>query len=92
MRKRGEIENAEKLCCDLVWYVRHKSCGIPDGTPQDIVDAAKAHAGRIEAKADPDYLAELLKQDKEYGMLQGRLIALRWMRGMDWADDGILDT
>lgn len=92
MRKKSEVQSAEQVCFDLVWYVRHKSCGIPEGTPHDIVEKAEAYAKRIEAGADPEYLEELRQQGKEYGMVQGRLIALRWMLGMDWDEDGILDT
>ena len=92
MRKKDEVLKAERACFDLLWYVRHKNWGIPEGTPDDIVTQANAKAEAIEAKGDPTYLADLLDQDVEYGMLVGRLATLRWMLGMDWDEDGILDT
>lgn len=82
----------ERACFDLLWYIRHKNWGIPDGTPADIVAKANAKAAEIEAESDPEYLALLLEEDVEYGMLVGRLATVRWMLGMDWDEAGILDT
>jgi hypothetical protein len=92
MRRKAEVQKAEKGASDLLWYVRHKNWGIPEGTPEIIVEDARKGAARIEAGADPDYLASLLEEDIEYGMLVGRLTALRWVLGMEWDDDCILDT
>jgi len=92
MRKKAEVQKAEKGASDLLWYVRHKNWGIPEGTPEIIVEDARKAAARIEADADPDYLAHLLEGDVEYGIVVGRLTALRWVLGMEWDEEGILDT
>ena len=92
MRKKVEVQEAERAACDLLWYVRHKESEMPEGTPQEIIEKAEAAAKRIEEKADPAYLLDLRHRDVEYGMLVGRLTALRWILGMDWNEDGILDT
>jgi len=92
MRKKAEVIANEEGCFDLLWYVRHKTQSMPAGTPQAIIDRANQKTVELEAKIDPEYLADLLRFDYEYGMLCGRLVALRWMLGMDWAEDGILDT
>ena len=92
MRKKAEVQKAEEAASDLLWYVRHKNWGIPEGTPEIIVEDALKAAAKIEADAEPDYLASLIAGDVEYGILVGRLTALRWMLGMDWDDETILDT
>lgn len=92
MRKKAEVVEAEQAACDLLWYVRHRNWEMPQGTPQDIIDKAEEAAKKIEATADPEYLANLRSQDLEYGMLVGRLTALRWMLGTEWDEEGILDT
>jgi hypothetical protein len=92
MRRKSEVQKAEQAAFDLLWYIRHKTWEMPQGTPDDIIAAANAKAAQIEATAEPEYLADLLRMDVEYGMLVGRLSTLRWALGMDWDDDGILDT
>ena len=92
MRKKAEVTKAEEAASDLLWYVRHKNRGIPEGTPEIIVADALKAAAEIEAEADEDYLASLLEQGVEYGMLVGRLTALRWVLGMEWDEEAILDT
>ena len=92
MRRKAEIQKAEAVCFELLWYLRHKTQAMPEGTPEDIITQAEAVAKKLEEKADPEYLADLLKFDYEYGMLCGRLVTLRWMLGMEWDEDGILDT
>lgn len=92
MRRKAEILEAEQKCFDLLWYIRHKSWEMPAGTPPDIIATAEAKAEEMERTLDREYLEDLLRMDVEYGMLCGRLVALRWMLGMDWDEDGILDT
>jgi hypothetical protein len=92
MRKKAEVEKAQQASFDLLWYVRHKKRGVPEGTPQDIIDAAEEAAKRIEQNADPEYLQMLLTDRVGYGMLLGRISTLRWLGGMEWDQSGILDT
>ena len=92
MRKKSEVEKAEQASFDLLWYVRHKKLPMPQGTPEDIIATANRKAAEIEGKADPDYLDMLLTDRVAYGMLLGRISALRWMGGMEWDDSGILDS
>lgn len=92
MRRKSEVQEAERKCFDLLWYVRHKTWEMPEGTPEDIVAKANAKAAEMEATTDKEYLAHLLEMDVEYGMLVGRITTLRWMLGMDWDEEGILDT
>ena len=92
MRKKAEVVEAEQACFDLLWYVRHKTWKMPEGTPADIITKANEKAAQMEATSDKEYLAHLLEMDVEYGILVGRLTTLRWMLGMDWDEDGILDT
>ena len=92
MRKKAEVQKAEQVAFDLLWYVRHKTWPMPEGTPDDIIVTANGKATQIEATADPEYLADLLRKEMEYGMLVGRLTTLRWVLGMDWDEEGILDT
>ena len=92
MRRKAEIQAAEQKCFDLLWYLRHKTQEMPKGTPDDIVARANEKAAEMEATLDKQYLEDLLRFDYEYGMLCGRLVSLRWMLGMEWDEDGILDT
>lgn len=92
MRKKAEVQKAEQAAFDLLWYARHKTYHMPEGTPADIIAKANEKAAEIEATGDRDYLESLIGNDLEYGMLCGRLSALRWVLGMDWDEDGILDT
>lgn len=92
MRKKAEVQKAEQRCFDLLWYVRHKNWPWPKEAPPEIREKADAKAAEMEAELDKEYLAELLEEGFEYGMLCGRLVALRWMLGMEWDEEGILDT
>ena len=92
MRKKAEVMKAEEDAGDLLWYVRHTNRGLREGIPDIIVADARKAAAEIEANAHPDYLARLLEGGVEYSMLVGRLTSLRWVLGMDWDDDAILDT
>lgn len=92
MRKKAEIVREEEAHYERLWYVRHKTWPMPEGTPQSIIDTAEAACKRIEGCNDIEHLQELCELELEYGILVGRLTALRWMLGMDWDEEGILDT
>jgi hypothetical protein len=92
MRSKEEIENALAECFDKVWYSRH--CGLVlagkfegNEIPADIKRGAFEAAKRIEDKYSIEELNSM--SDFEWGMLCGKLSALRWMLGDDWDN---LDT
>ena len=84
MRKRKEIEQAEVELFDKVWHERH------------LVSIAKAarrgedtskHPGVTPAKeVERRYGQESLGPytDFEWGMINGKLSALRWVLGEEW--------
>jgi len=81
------LERAEQELNDRVWYDRHMSHSHNDGTdcPCDKPGCDGAQGMRVK------YGAEALGPytDFEWGMLNGKLSALRWARGDYWDD---LDT
>lgn len=92
MRRKREVMEEEQKCFDLLWYVRHKNWDLPPQTPEEIRTKADAKAAEMEATLDAEYLADLIREDLEYGVLVGRITTLRWMLGMEWDEEGILDT
>jgi len=93
MRKTREARAEHDRLVDLLWYARHMVMGLPDGVPASIVEAAEAHAARIAATVDdPKVLEDIQHNPYEVGVLHGKLMTLRWMLGMDWNEEGILDT
>ena len=92
MRSREEIGAAAKELDDRVWHDRHqvRMQNISDGSytmePQ-ILKGALREAKRIEAKYGRDTLGPYTKYD--WGTLNGKLSALRWVCGDRWDN---LDT
>ncbi|MGA2172672.1 MAG: hypothetical protein ABSG82_06630 [Sedimentisphaerales bacterium] len=92
--KRSEEEVAAIVgeLIDKVWYNRHQDLKqlIEEGKetcdPQIWRDALKA-AKKIEDKYGEDNLGPY--DDFEWGMLNGKLSALRWLLGYEW---DMLDT
>ena len=91
-RNMQEILKAEEEFFDKVWYGRHKlletmvESGRRKVDPviwQEALDAAR----RIEEKYGKEQLGFL--DDFEWGMLSGKLSALRWASGDEW---DMLDT
>lgn len=77
-RSGREILTAERRLFDLIWY--HRSL--------DGMDAAgRSGRARIEATYSSDELGPY--SDFEWGMLNGKLSALRWVLGAEW---DFLDT
>ena len=87
-----EILAEEKVMYDKIWYARHKalvykaSRGIGGVTNQD-VELGKAAAKSKEEKYGKVNLGPY--NDYEWGMLNGKLSALRWVLGSEW---DFLDT
>jgi hypothetical protein len=91
-RSREEVETITEELTDKIWYNRHQDLKqlIEDGQeevdPQIWEDALKA-AKKIEDKYGVDNLGPY--DDFEWGMLNGKLSALRWLLGWEW---DMLDT
>lgn len=87
-----EILEIEKELYDKIWYNRHKNLvykakhGI-DGITQKDVDLGKAAAKKKEEKYGKANLGP--HTDFEWGMLNGKRSALRWVTGSEW---DFLDT
>ena len=90
MRTKDDIIAAEGEFCDKVWYDRqqvHLENGSLKTAPKHIVRGAKAGALKMEAKYGKDNLGPY--DDFEWGMINGKLSALRWVLGEEWDE---LDT
>jgi hypothetical protein len=92
VRPESEIGKAEKELWDRVWYYRHMiwmemvKAG-RDKTSPDIIKMAKSAA----AKKRKEYGQSIGKHmtDFEWGFMQGKFSALRWVLGDEW---DFLDT
>lgn len=93
-RPRSELEvlDAIEELFDRIWYDRHQvfMLRVASGqskTPPDIIATAKKAAKRVERKYGKKTLGPYDKF--AWGMLNGKLSALRWVLGDDW---DMLDT
>lgn len=88
-RNDQSITEAQEKLCEQVWYTRALV-----GRREDLKCGKGLHAGReeaiikIEAKYTQDELLNY-NDDFEWGMINGKLSALRWAMGNDWDN---LDT
>jgi hypothetical protein len=94
-RNESEIIAAEEEFFDKVWYVRsviHSDEETAD-LPEDIRNGMLAHRKRIEEQYGRRELHKMIGRghDKawEYGYVNGKLAALRWVLGDEW---DFLDT
>ncbi len=92
LRKIEEIYSAEKEYFDKVWYDRHQVLKrrIAEGketVDKEIWKQAEEAAKEIEAKYPKSELGP--HSDFEWGMINGKLSALRWVLGDEW---DVLDT
>lgn len=91
-RRTDEILESLELLWDQIWYNRHKcrmnriETGKVDEAPE-IVKLAKAAAKRVEKRRGKENLGPW--NDFEWGMLNGKMSALRWVLGDEW---DFLDT
>ena len=91
-RSKDEILEAEEEFFAKVWYGRHKllesmvESGRKEVTPEIWQKALKT-AKKLEEKYGKEQLGSW--DDFEWGMLSGKLSALRWVSGDDW---DMLDT
>jgi hypothetical protein len=91
-RTRDEIDDALGEMLDKVWYNRHMELRELVESGEETVDAqiwrdALKAAKKIEDKYGVDNLGPW--DDFEWGMLNGKLSALRWLLGDEWDN---LDT
>jgi hypothetical protein len=91
-RSKEEVIAAVDEFTDKVWYNRHQDAkiaieeGREEVDPQIWRDALK-NAKKMEDKYGLDNLGPY--DDFEWGMLNGKLSALRWLLGFEW---DMLDT
>jgi Restriction endonuclease len=90
-RTEAEILEAEQEFFDRVWYGRSMTRtpeGLrAEGTPEDIIQGMLAARKKVEDRYGAENLGPY--DDFEWGMINGKLSALRWMLGDEW---DFLDT
>jgi hypothetical protein len=92
LRKIEEVLSAEQEYFDKVWYDRHQLLKHRIAEGKDTVDKgiwkeAREAAKKIEAKYPKSELGP--QSDFDWGMINGKLSALRWIMGDEW---DFLDT
>ena len=92
VRTLKEVLEAENMFLDKIWFDRHLSLeyrieqGIEDVNPE-IWKGAMESARKVIEKYGEENLGPY--SDFEWGMLNGKLSALRWVLGYEW---DMLDT
>ncbi len=84
MRSRRDIEAVEQELTDRVWLERHEVL-MEEGRPD--MEEAEAAAAALRRELGDDKRGPY--SDHEWGMLNGKLSALRWVLGGEWDE---LDT
>lgn len=92
MRKKAEVIAEEQRLFDQLWYARHMTMQLPSHVPQDIIEAADKKAREVETQYAPEHLQAIQHDEYTVGVLHGKITALRWMLGMAWDEEGILDS
>jgi hypothetical protein len=93
MRSQSEILAAEEEFFDKVWYDRHQGFrrryeeGDTGNATEEIYQAALAAAEKVRQLRGEENLGPY--DDFEWGMINGKLSALRWVLGDEW---DMLDT
>jgi hypothetical protein len=86
-RNYDEISEAEKELFDRIWYVRSLIHEQKTDDVEQLLHIAGPGRARVEAKYGRDNLGPY--SDFDWGMLHGKLSALRWVLGDEW---DFLDT
>jgi hypothetical protein len=92
MRKKDEVIAEERMLYDQLWYARHMTIEMPAHVPEDIVKQADKKARQVEKTYTQEHLDGIQHDEYEVGVLHGKIMAMRWMLGMDWNDESILDS
>jgi hypothetical protein len=92
LRRESEIAKAESEFFERVWYYRHmiwmeRVKAGRDKTSPEVVKMAKAAARKVRKEFGPSIGRYM--NDFEWGFLQGKFSALRWVLGEEW---DFLDT
>ena len=92
LRSVGEIQTAEEEVFSRAWLARHEGRSPETFFPSrsadpQITTQAAAAAERVRAAYPDEPLAPY--SDYEWGLLMGKLAALRWVLGAEW---DMLDT
>lgn len=94
MRRLPELQSEEQRFFDLVWYERklvmmsNIQQGIEEMPPEDLMDRVTAAMRKVESERGVTE-AGVAIDDFEWGMINGKLSALRWVMGEEW---DFLDT
>ena len=83
MRKLKELQEAEQEFFDRVWYDRSRMMS----SPADIKNGAMKARFKVEEIYGKENLGPYT--EFEWGMINGKLSALRWVMGDEW---DFLDT
>ena len=94
-RNEKDIDKVCEECFEKVWWNRHQSwlAAIESGAEpltkgqKPILEEAKRQGARIQRKYGRK---NLVMSDFEFGVLHGKLSALRWVCGSEW--EGSMDT
>lgn len=81
MREPAEIRAAENEMYERVWYDRSKTLD-HEKTEADSLPAIMAKYEEYETKYGKESLGPM--SDFDWGMLNGKLSALRWVLGDEW--------
>ncbi|MFA9479423.1 hypothetical protein ACERK3_14130 [Phycisphaerales bacterium AB-hyl4] len=91
LRNESDLHAAAQEMFERVWWVRHHVLKEQHpkewaDTPEDIRNRAESKAAEIESKYGRE---SLVLDDFEWGVVNGKLSALRWVTGSEW---DMLDT
>jgi hypothetical protein len=91
MRSVKQIMTAENELFTRVWYGRKRSAKFyrETGTPKDIIKGMLRGKREAEKRFGKKSLMANMASDFDWGMLSGKLSAIRWVLGDDW---DMLDT
>ena len=87
LRRVSEIMAVEHELFDRLWYGRSEaSIGDerPEGYSAEIWATAQAAARRIEEQYGGDLLRKDTETQFDWGMLSGKISAIRWVLGAEW--------